>query len=247
MTPRIRLDDLLVQRDLVASRSRGADAIRRGAVTVEGKTARKAGQRVAADAQVRIDDAASHFVSRSALKLDHALGSFDFDPAGRSCLDIGASTGGFTQVLLERGAAHVTAVDVGKDQLATSIRDNPKVTALEGTDARKLTRDHVPENVTAIVADVSFISLTKAIPEALKLAAPGCWFVALIKPQFEVGLGHVGKGGIVRDETAREMAAMRVRDWLESQSGWEVKDVVPSPIKGGNGNIEFLIGAVLIV
>ncbi len=243
MTARIRLDELLVRRGLVASRSRGADAIRRGTVTVDGEPARKAGQPVAADARIELDDAASNYVSRGALKLCHGLDAFSFDPSGRRCLDIGASTGGFTQVLLEHGARHVTSVDVGHDQFAERLRDNPKVTLLEGTDARALTRDLVPEPVNAIVADVSFISLAKVLSAALELAAPGCWLVALVKPQFEVGPGHVGKGGVVRDDAARDAAVVRVGDWIDGQPGWNVTGVIDSPIKGGDGNIEFLLGA----
>ncbi len=241
---RIRLDELLVKRGLVASRSRGADAIRRGVVTVDGKTAAKPGQAVAADAQIEIDDPASDYVSRAALKLNSALEHFSFDPSGRNCLDIGSSTGGFTQVLLERGAAHVTAVDVGREQLAAALRDDPRVTAFEGTDARSLTRDLVPEEITGVVADVSFISLTKALPAALGLAAPDCWLVTLIKPQFEVAPKQIGKGGIVRDEAARDHAVKNIREWLESQPEWDVTGVVPSPITGGDGNTEYLLGAV---
>lgn len=243
MTARIRLDELLVRRGLVASRSRGADAIRRGTVSVDGMPARKAGQPVAEDARIDIDDAASDYVSRGALKLRHALAEFSFDPSGRHCLDIGASTGGFTQVLLEHGANHVTCVDVGRDQFADKLRDDPRVTLLEGTDARKLTRALVPDPATALVADVSFISLTKALPAALELAAPGAWLVALVKPQFEVGPAHVGKGGVVRDEAVRDAAVVRVREWLDGQPGWRVTGIVPSPITGGEGNVEFLLGA----
>lgn len=240
---RVRLDELLVRRGLVASRSRGADAIRRGAVTVDGTLARKAGQPVAENVRIEIDDAAAGYVSRGALKLRHALETFSFDPSGLRCFDIGASTGGFTQVLLEHGARHVTCVDVGRDQLAERLRDDPRVTLLEGTDARKLTRALVPEPVTVLVADVSFISLTKALPVALELAAPGAWLVALIKPQFEVGPAHVGKGGVVRDEAARDAAVASVRDWLGGQRGWRLTGCIASPIKGGEGNVEFLLGA----
>ncbi len=243
MTARIRLDELLVRRGLVASRSRGADAIRRGTVSIDGVPARKAGQPVAEDVQVEIDDATAGYVSRGALKLRHALEVFSFDPSGLQCLDIGASTGGFTQVLLEHGANHVTCIDVGRDQLAERLRDDPRVTLLEGTDARELTRTLVPEPVDALVADVSFISLTKALPAALELAAPGAWLVALIKPQFEVGPAYVGKGGVVRDEAARGAAVASVRDWLGGQRGWHLTGCIASPIKGGQGNIEFLLGA----
>ena len=197
------------------------------------------------DASLEVTGDASRYVSRGAEKLIAALDAFGFDPEGRHALDVGASTGGFTQVLLERGAAKVTAVDVGKGQLHDAIKSNPRVSALEGTDTRKLTPMLVPDPVTAIAADVSFISSTKVLPAALKLAAPGCWLAALIKPQFEAGPEALGKGGVVRDEAARKRAVESVRGWLESQPGWKVAGVITSPITGGDGNIEFLIGAKL--
>ena len=156
---------------------------------------------------------------------------------------MGASTGGFTEVLLTRGAAKVYAVDVGHGQLHASLRDNPRVVSFEGCDARTLTRALIPEPVAAIVADVSFISLTKALLPALGLAAPGAWLVALIKPQFEVGRGGVGKGGIVREAVARQQAVDSVTAWISAQDGWRIAGVVPSPIKGGSGNEEYLLGA----
>jgi 23S rRNA (cytidine1920-2'-O)/16S rRNA (cytidine1409-2'-O)-methyltransferase len=162
----------------------------------------------------------------------------------RSALDIGASTGGFTQVLLARGATRVYAVDVGHGQLAPRLASDPRVVSLERCDARRLDRALVPEPVGAIVADVSFISLAKALPVPLSLAGPGAWLVALIKPQFEVGPAAVGKGGVVRDPAARQQAVQTVRGWMAGQPGWRVCDVVPSPIAGGSGNEEFLLGAV---
>ncbi|MDA7948427.1 MAG: TlyA family RNA methyltransferase [Hyphomicrobiaceae bacterium] len=244
MKSRIRLDELLVQRGFVTSRSRGADAVRRGTVTVDGRVATKAGQSVAPGARIDIDDPALNYVSRGALKLKHALDEFSFDPSGCGCLDIGASTGGFTQILFEHDAAHVTAVDVGRDQFSSELRGDPRVTVLEGTDARALSRDLVPEEIHGIVADVSFISLTKALPVALDLGAQGCWLIALIKPQFEVGPKQVGKGGVVRDDAVRRAAAESVRNWIDGQPGWNVIDIVASPITGGDGNAEFLLGAV---
>jgi 23S rRNA (cytidine1920-2'-O)/16S rRNA (cytidine1409-2'-O)-methyltransferase len=240
---RDRLDILLVARGLAATRSRARDLIKRGAVRVNNVLADKPARMTLQDVLLEITGDASRYVSRGAEKLIAALDKFGFDPQGRHALDVGASTGGFTQVLLERGAAKVTAVDVGKGQLNAILKDDPRVRALEDTDARKLTSALVPEPVTAITADVSFISSTKALPAALKLAAPGCWLVALIKPQFEAGPQAVGKGGVVRDETVRQGAVESVRDWLESQPGWKVAGVIESPITGGDGNIEFLIGA----
>lgn len=193
---------------------------------------------------VRLDVAqdASRYVSRGAFKLLAALDEFGFDPQGCNALDIGASTGGFTQVLLERGASHVTAVDVGRNQVAEEISSDARVTVLEATDARKLDRKIVHGDITAIVADVSFISLTKALPRALEIAAPGCWLVALIKPQFEAGREAIGKGGIVRDEVVRQQVVETIKGWLEVQPGWSVVGVIVSPIEGGDGNIETLIG-----
>ncbi len=241
---RERLDNLLVARGLIATRSRARDLIKRGKVSVDGNIITKPAQMTVNNAELQVLGRAGDYVSRGALKLDHALEHFGFDPKGCNCLDVGASTGGFTQVLLERGAAHVTAVDVGQGQFSTQLGKDPKISVLEGIDARDLSRDHVTEPVSAIVADVSFISLTKALPAALDLAAPNCWAVVLIKPQFEVGPGRVGKGGVVRDESVRTRAVDDVKDWLNAREGWDVVDVIPSPITGGDGNTEFLMGAV---
>lgn len=240
-----RLDVLLVTRGLAATRSRAGDLIRRGAVTVDGQPAAKSGQLVSEDAVLCVADESGRYVSRGAFKLIAGLDAFGFDPSGRNALDIGASTGGFTQVLLERGAAHVTAVDVGHGQLSEQIAADPRVTGLEGTDARSLDRGAVPGEITAIVADVSFISLTKALPPILALASPGCWLVALVKPQFEAGREAVGKGGIVRDETARRASVEKTEAWISAQPGWTVSGIVESPIKGGDGNIEYLLGVKL--
>lgn len=238
---KIRLDQLLVSRGLASSRARARDLIKRGAVMAAGKTASKAGQMVDRQAPVAV---AGEFpyVSRGALKLKAALAAFGFDPAGRVALDTGASTGGFTQVLLEGGARRVYAVDVGHGQLHASLRENARVINLEGTDARKLDRGKAPEAVAAITIDVSFISLLKVMPPVLELAAPGAWLVALIKPQFEAGREAVGKGGIVRDEQTRQAAVERVRAFLAAQPGWRVIGVMPSPLTGQDGNQEFLLG-----
>ena len=174
--------------------------------------------------------------------------AFGFSPAGRIALDLGASTGGFTQVLLEGGAEKVYAIDVGHAQLHDSIKSDPRVVSLERTDARTLDRDLIAEPVMAIVADVSFISLEKALPAALQLAGPGAWLVALIKPQFEAdGPSLIGKGGVVRDAAVREQAIERVARFIKSVPGWRVSGTLPSPIEGGSGNIEYLLGAVLDV
>jgi len=182
-------------------------------------------------------------VSRGAVKLAAALDTFGFDPKGCIALDVGASTGGFTQVLLARGAAKVYAVDVGHRQLHARLKGDARVVSLEGCDARSLTPASVGEPISAVVADMSFISLTKALGPALALAAPGAWLIALIKPQFEAGRARIGKGGIVRDARARQEAVEAVRAWLAQQQGWRVVGIVPSPIRGGSGNEEFLMGA----
>lgn len=241
---RVRLDRLLVQRGLAATRSRARDLIRRGCVTVAGARVSKPGMEVPDHVDLAVEGASGDDVSRGRVKLAAALEAFGFDPAGRRALDIGASTGGFTQALLGCGAARVWAVDVGHGQLHPSLAADPRVVSLEGVDARDLSVSLVEGPVEAIVADVSFISLTLALPATLALAAPGAWLVALIKPQFEAGREAVGKGGVVRDEAARQAAVEKVRAWLAAQPGWRVKGVVPSPIAGGSGNQEFLIGAV---
>ena len=240
----IRLDLALVARGLAVSRSQARDLVRRGAVSIGGATATRPGIGISDDDDLAVVDGAGDWVSRGALKLLAALEYFAFDAAGRVALDVGASTGGFTQVLLQRGARQVYAVDVGHGQLHASLTDDPRVVDLSNRDARTLTRAHVPDLVGAIVADVSFISLTKVLPAALALGAPGCWLVALVKPQFEAGRAAVGKGGVVRDPADCERALTNVRDWLAAQSGWCVVGVLPSPIAGGSGNREFLLGAV---
>lgn len=240
---RMRLDTALVERGLAPSRARARDAVLRGAVMVDGKTETRPGRNVAADAALAIDDPAGGYVSRAALKLIAALDRFGFYPAELTALDLGASTGGFTQALLERGAAHVVAVDVGHGQLDPALAADRRVTLLEGLNARDLTREHLGgRSGQAIVADLSFISLKLALPPALSLTEPGAWGVFLVKPQFEVGREALGKGGIVRDPAAADAAAQDVAAWLEDQ-GWRVAGTIPSPIAGGSGNREFLVGA----
>jgi 23S rRNA (cytidine1920-2'-O)/16S rRNA (cytidine1409-2'-O)-methyltransferase len=238
----MRLDQLLVDRSLFESRSRAADAVRRGAVTVGGVVVAKPGALVADDAEIVIDDPARAYVSRAALKLKAGLDAFGLACSGLDCLDIGASTGGFTQVLLEAGARHVTAVDVGHDQMDRRIADDPRVTNLEGVNARALDASHLGgRTIGAVVSDVSFISLRLALPPALDFAAPGAWCLLLVKPQFEVGRDGVGKGGVVRDKRLAEKTAMDMAEWLNSLGGWESLGVSPSPISGGDGNSEYLL------
>ncbi len=241
---RQRLDVAVVERRLAPTRARAQDLIRRGLVSVDGRSETKPGALVGAAAVLAVATGVdAGRVSRGGEKLEAALAAFGFEPASRICLDVGASTGGFTETLLERGAARVYAVDVGRGQLHARLAADPRVRSLEGRDARTLTSDDIPEPVTAIVADVSFISLRLALARPLEFAGPGCWLVALVKPQFEAGRAAVGKGGIVREAADRERAVGEIRQWLEARGGWGVVGIVPSPITGGSGNIEFLLGA----
>ena len=240
---RQRLDQLLVARGLVQSRARAADLIARGAVRIAGELAAKAGQLVAAEAEVAVDPAANAHVARSGAKLAAALARFELDAHGVTALDIGASTGGFTQVLLEAGARKVYAVDVGHAQLHDSLRSDPRVVSLEGQDARGLSRVQIAEPVMAIVADVSFVSLRHVLPEPLRLAAEGCWLVALVKPQFEAGRDAIGKRGIVYEEAVRQGAVQGIVSFLEG-AGWRIVGDLQSPLPGKEGNIEWLVGAV---
>jgi 23S rRNA (cytidine1920-2'-O)/16S rRNA (cytidine1409-2'-O)-methyltransferase len=237
-----RLDLLLVARGLYATRARARDAIRRGTVRVDGRIAEKPGMLVASGAAIAVDDPAQEFVSRGALKLTHALDHFDLSPQGADCLDIGASTGGFTEVLLRRGARSVSAIDVGHGQLATVLAEDLRVRALSGVNARDLTAGHLAIPPDFIVADVSFISLRLVLPPALKLAQPRCTLVVLVKPQFELGPAALSKGGIVRDPAAQQEAVAAVRAVTEGHDFGTI-GVVPSPISGGDGNREFLLAA----
>jgi 23S rRNA (cytidine1920-2'-O)/16S rRNA (cytidine1409-2'-O)-methyltransferase len=237
-----RLDEALVERGLCQSRSRARDAVLRDTVLVNGVAARKPSQTVLETDVLKVADAAQHYVSRAALKLLHALDHFKVNVKGRYGLDIGASTGGFTQVLLERGATHVTAIDVGHGQMVAAVADDPRVTPVENINARDLGREHVPLAVDLIVADVSFISLKLALPPALSLVPQGSDLVALIKPQFEVGRAYVGRGGIVTDPGQHARVCEDIFVFLEEQ-GWTAKGVTASPVDGGDGNAEFLIAA----
>lgn len=233
-----RLDVELVQRGLAPSRAQAREAIETGKVTVNGVLATKAGQ-VVSDSAV-IEAIPLHpWVSRGGIKLAHALDVFKVDPAGRHCLDIGSSTGGFTDVLLSRGARRVVAVDVGSGQLHPRLRDDPRVISLETTDARSLAPDAIIEPPTLLVCDASFIGLAKLLAVPLSLAAPDARLVALFKPQFEVGRENIGKGGIVTDLAATDAAAQALTAWLD-QAGWAVRAWTDSPIAGGDGNRERL-------
>jgi 23S rRNA (cytidine1920-2'-O)/16S rRNA (cytidine1409-2'-O)-methyltransferase len=240
-----RLDQLLVTRGLFESRSRARDAIARGTVTVDGRTVTKAGTVVGAGVAIVLDDPARAYVSRAALKLVAALDHFGMDPAGKTCLDIGASTGGFTQVLLSRSASHVVAVDVGHGQLHPLLADDPRVTSLEGLNARGLSADDLGgRTIDGVVSDVSFISLKLALPPALTLARPGAFCVLLVKPQFEAGRDAIGKGGLLRDPSSGPAIAGELQRWLSDDMGWESLGIISSPIAGGDGNQEFLLAGL---
>lgn len=243
--PKTRLDELLVQRGLFASRSRARDAIARGAVLVAGTVTTKPGHTVRADTEIAVDDPAQKYVSRAALKLIAGLDAFALDPSGKLALDIGASTGGFTQVLLERGASQVFAIDVGHGQLDERLASDPRVNSLEKTNARDLTLEHLSGHRPGfVVSDVSFISLKLALPPALGLADDGTHCVLLVKPQFEAGRESIGKGGLLRRPEDGPRIAAELQDWLADQPGWRSLGVVPSPIEGGDGNKEFLLAGV---
>lgn len=237
---RERIDKVLVSRGLFDSRARAQAAVRAGLVRVDGHPVARPSDEV--DSQAEIAAEAEHpFVSRGALKLEGALDAFAIDPTGSVALDVGASTGGFTELLLQRGARHVYAVDVGRDQFHPRLRGRADITLLEGTDARALTRDLVPEPVDLVVADVSFISLSLVLPHALALAAPRARLAILVKPQFEAGRQRVKKG-IVRDAAVHDEVCARIAAEV-TDLGWRVTGRIPSPIAGGDGNREFLMAA----
>ncbi|MEM7123262.1 MAG: TlyA family RNA methyltransferase [Pseudomonadota bacterium] len=242
MTKR-RLDQLLVDRGLAENRTRAQALIMAGLVFSNDKRLDKPGHQIADDSDLDVRGKDHPWVGRGGLKLDHALGHFDLDVTGKTALDLGASTGGFTDVLLTRGAAHVYAVDVGHGQLAWKLREDARVTVLEKTNARDLDKDLIVQPVDVITADLSFISLKTALPASLALAAPGALLVALIKPQFEAGRGEVSKGGIVTDPEVHEAVCRDIESWLSDQPYWQVIGITPSPVTGADGNKEFLIAA----
>jgi 23S rRNA (cytidine1920-2'-O)/16S rRNA (cytidine1409-2'-O)-methyltransferase len=239
---KIRIDRLLVERGLVESRERGQALILAGQVLVNGSKLEKAGALVPEDAEVRLLGEPLPYVSRGGLKLEGALRAFDLSVAGLVAIDVGASTGGFTDCLLHHGARKVYAVDVGYGQLAWKIRQDPRVVVVERTNIREMDPSLIPEPVDLAVIDVSFISLEKVVPAVMRFLKPGARLVALVKPQFEVGRGQVGKGGIVRDDAARTAAVERVRNFVAGL-GFVVSGVIPSPITGQDGNQEFLLVA----
>lgn len=242
--PGVRADQRLVEMGLAESRARAQALILSGNVFLGDRRIDKAGQGIAADAVLMVKGRDHPWVSRGGVKLAHGLDHFGWDVAGAVAIDVGSSTGGFTDVLLTRGAARVYAVDSGTNQLAWKLRQDARVIVHEQTSARILTAVHVPETVDLIVCDASFIGLAKVLERPLSFATPGARLMALIKPQFEVGRDAVGKGGVVRDPALHASACEGVRDWVAAQ-GWAVEGIVESPITGPEGNIEFLIAAHL--
>lgn len=239
---KVRADQLLVSRGLAESRTKAQALIMAGIVFSGERKLAKSGEVLAEDAALEVRGKGHPWVSRGGIKLDHGLTHFGFDVVGAVALDVGSSTGGFTDVLLSRGAAKVYAVDVGTNQLAWKLRQDPRVVVLEQTNARFLTNEQIPEPVDVIVCDASFISLSKVLEAPLKLAKPGGCLVALVKPQFEAGRAEVGKGGVVRDPAVHERVCAEAKAWVESQ-GWSVLGIQQSPITGPEGNVEFLLGA----
>ena len=244
MNAKRRLDQLLVQRGLAENPSRARALVMAGAVYVAGARAGKPGNQVAANAEITVKTKEHPWASRGGLKLAHALDHFALNPSGRIALDVGASSGGFTDVLLARGVARVYAVDVGRAQLDWRLRRDARVVVLEGVNARFLTRAEVSEPIEFLTCDASFIGLETVLPAPMALSAPEAALVALIKPQFEVGRANVGKGGVVRDPALHARACERIQTWLAARPGWRVLGVVESPITGPKGNREFLIAAV---
>jgi 23S rRNA (cytidine1920-2'-O)/16S rRNA (cytidine1409-2'-O)-methyltransferase len=238
----VRADLLLVRRGLAASRERARSMIAGGLVSVDGVVMTRPARRLAAAADVTVSAPDMAWVSRAALKLIGGLDAFpQIDPSGLHCVDIGASTGGFTEVLLSRGAAHVVAVDVGHGQIHPRLADDPRVESREGVNARSLTANDFTTPPELIVCDASFISLAKVLPAVMRVSAPGAGLLALIKPQFEVGRAAIGKGGVVRDAKAARDAVAMVENWLAADMGWQMIGTTPSPIDGQDGNREFLL------
>lgn len=239
----MRADVFLVEQGYAKSRSEAQAAIREGLVRADGAVIGKPSQTLTAGVAIEYEKPHA-FVSRGGVKLSVALDHFGLSPEGRVCLDLGASTGGFTQVLLQRGAARVYAVDVGHRQMDAELARDPRIVVRDGVNARDLTQSDLEEGITAITADLSFISLKLGLPPALSLASKGAWAVLLIKPQFEAGRAAIGKGGIVRDKIAREAVLAGITDFIAAQAGWRCLASIDSPIAGGDGNVEYLLAAI---
>jgi len=238
---KFRVDNLLVERELAENRTRAQALIMAGLVFTENECIEKPGRQLPADVPLRVKGRDHPWVSRGGIKLDHALKHFKISTKGTVCVDVGASTGGFTDVLLRAGAKHVYAIDVGHGQFDWKLRNDPRVVLLEKTNARHLDRKLVPEAFDLLTCDASFIGLRTVLPAAMALSAPGARLIALIKPQFEVGRGLVGKGGVVRDPEQHQRVCNEIENWLAGQPRWSVLGVTESPITGPGGNREFLI------
>ncbi|MBB44443.1 MAG: TlyA family rRNA (cytidine-2'-O)-methyltransferase [Rhodospirillaceae bacterium] len=243
MASKSRLDSLLVSRGLAENRTRAQALILSGVVFSEGNRLDKPGYKISEGALINVRMKKSQWVSRGGEKLFHALNHFDLPVNGLHCLDIGSSTGGFTEVLLQKGAAHVDSVDVGRGQLDWNLRNNERVKVLEGINARYLTRDQISTKPHVVVCDASFIGLRTLLPAALTLAEASAFLIALIKPQFEVGKGRVGKGGVVRDPDLHIEVCQNIEHWLVEEMGWHVHETIESTLQGPKGNKEFFICA----
>ena len=242
MPVKTRVDQLLVERGLAESRTRAQALIMAGLVFSGDRKLAKSGDTLPGDAPLEVKGRDHPWVSRGGIKLDHGLTHFSWDVAGAVAIDVGSSTGGFTDVLLARGAARVYAVDSGTNQLAWKLRQDPRVVVHEQLSARLLTADHIPKPIDLIVCDASFIPLAKVLPVPMGFARPGARLLALIKPQFEAGREDVGKRGVVRDPAVHGRVCREVSAWLEKQ-GWRIDGITSSPITGPEGNVEFLIAA----
>jgi 23S rRNA (cytidine1920-2'-O)/16S rRNA (cytidine1409-2'-O)-methyltransferase len=246
MAAKVRADVALVDRGLVESRAKAQALIMAGVVFSGEAKITKAGQQIKEDQPLEVRGKDHQWVSRGGLKLEKGLAEFSVDANGATAIDVGASTGGFTDVLLTGGARKVYAVDVGRGQLAWKLRNDDRVVVLEKTNARYLTDAEIPEKVDMVVCDASFISLKTVLPAAMSFVRPGGCLIALIKPQFEVGKDNVGKGGVVRDPALHEAVCTDMRAWLDGLEGWEARGLTESPIKGPEGNIEFLLYGVKV-
>lgn len=240
---KMRADQALVTRGLVDTQSMAQALIMAGKVFTGEQRVEKPGAQIRADKPLDVRGQDHPWVGRGGLKLAHAIDHFGLDASGVTAIDVGSSTGGFTDVLLANGAVKVYAVDVGKGQLAWKLRTDDRVVVLEGQNARRLTAEHIPEPVTAIVCDASFIGLATILPTPMSFAASGAWIAALIKPQFEAARSDVGKNGVVKDPDVRKAVVDRIQNWLANDMGWQVKGITESPITGAEGNVEYLIAA----
>lgn len=241
--PSRRLDQTLVERNMAPSRAKAQMLIEEGQIQVNGHIETKCSRKVPDNSEIIIIGSQENWVGRGALKLIAALEHFSLDPQNMIAADIGASTGGFSEVLLRRNAAKIYAVDVGHDQLHGTLKNNSRIINLEGVNARAIDHTFIPDPLDLIVSDVSFISLKKALPATLALCKPGAWLIVLVKPQFEAGREHIGKGGIVRDPAIAQAVRADLENWINEHPFWRCLGSIESPVTGSDGNLEFLMGA----